>query len=126
MINIGSAFLLPGAILAAIWGLARLMQDRNGDRPAGLGRAGPLADLGRISLTVFIVHHFAGYEAFRAAGAIGSLELPATLGMVLVSWALALLAARAWGRAGFRWSLERALSRLGRPPPNKLNTRPAD
>jgi len=93
---------------------------------AGLGRAGPLADLGRISLTVFIVHHFAGYEAFRAAGAMSSFELPATLGMVLVSWALALLAARAWGRAGFRWSLERALSRLGRPPPNKLNTRPAD
>ncbi len=91
----------------------------------GLGRVRPLADLGRVSLSVFIIHHLVGYEAFRAFGLLHSFDLPAALALVLASWALAILAGWAWARADFRWSLEWGLSRLGRPPPNKINT-PAD
>ena len=36
VINIGSAFLLPGAILVAGWGFAMLMREQTGNRPAGL------------------------------------------------------------------------------------------
>jgi hypothetical protein len=35
VINIGSAFLLPGATLVAIWGFARLVREGVGDGPAG-------------------------------------------------------------------------------------------
>ena len=38
VINIGSAFLLPGAILVAIWGFARLVREGVGDGPAGVGQ----------------------------------------------------------------------------------------
>ena len=38
VINIGSAFLLPGAILVAIWGFARLVREGVGDDPAGVGQ----------------------------------------------------------------------------------------
>jgi hypothetical protein len=38
VINIGSSFLLPGAILVAIWGFARLIRGRIGERPASLGQ----------------------------------------------------------------------------------------
>jgi len=92
---------------------------------ADAGRARPLANLGRISLTVFVAHHLIGYEVFSALGWLRSFDLPAALAMVLASWALALLAARAWEKAGFRWSLEWGLSRLARRPPNRINT-PAD
>ena len=36
VINIGSAFLLPGAILVAIWGFARLIREHGGGSAAGL------------------------------------------------------------------------------------------
>jgi hypothetical protein len=35
LINVGSAFLLPGAILVAIWGFAKLMGRGSANRPAG-------------------------------------------------------------------------------------------
>jgi hypothetical protein len=38
VINIGSAFLLPGAILVAIWGFARLIREHLDETPAGAGR----------------------------------------------------------------------------------------
>ena len=38
VINIGSAFLLPGAILVAIWGFARLIREHGGGSAAGLAR----------------------------------------------------------------------------------------
>jgi hypothetical protein len=38
VINIGSAFLLPGAILVAIWGFARLIREHGGGSAAGLSR----------------------------------------------------------------------------------------
>jgi hypothetical protein len=37
VINIGSAFLLPGAFLVAIWGFARLVREGVGDDHAGIG-----------------------------------------------------------------------------------------
>jgi uncharacterized protein len=77
-----------------------------------LGRARPLADLGRISLSVFIAHHLIGYGLFGALGLLHSFDLAPALALVLASWALALAAARAWARADFRWSLEWAISRL--------------
>jgi len=80
----------------------------------GPGRAGPLAALGRVSLTLFIAHHLIGYEAFRALGLLHSFDLPTTLLLVVASWALAILAGRAWASVDFRWSLERMLSLLGR------------
>lgn len=92
---------------------------------ADIGKPGPLADLGRVSLTIFIVHHLVGHEAFRALGLLHSFDLPTTLSLVLAAWALALAAGWAWARVDFRGSLERALSRLGRPP-NKINTPPND
>jgi uncharacterized membrane protein len=82
---------------------------------ADAGRAGPLAGLGRISLTVFISHHLIGFEAFRALGRLHTFDLPSALVMVLASWALALGAARAWAGADYRWSLEWAISRAARP-----------
>jgi len=78
------------------------------------GRARPLSGLGRISLTVFIAHHFLGYELFRALGWLRGFELGAALALVLASWALALLAGWAWARADFRWSLEWMLGRISR------------
>lgn len=38
VINIGSAFLLPGAILVSVWGFARLIREGIGDAPANLGQ----------------------------------------------------------------------------------------
>ena len=38
VINIGSAFLLPGAFLVAIWGFARLVREGAGDGPARAGQ----------------------------------------------------------------------------------------
>jgi hypothetical protein len=38
VINIGSAFLLPGAFLVAIWGFARLVREGVGDGPARAGQ----------------------------------------------------------------------------------------
>jgi hypothetical protein len=38
VINIGSAFLLPGASLVAIWGWSRLVREGIGDTPASFGR----------------------------------------------------------------------------------------
>lgn len=93
---------------------------------ADAGRARPLADLGRLSLTIFIAHHLVGYEAFRALGLLHAFDLPTALALVLLSWALALGAAWAWARAGFRFSLEWGLSRLVRRPPNRINTPPDD
>lgn len=38
VINVGSAFLLPGAILVSAWGFARLIREGIGDAPANLGQ----------------------------------------------------------------------------------------
>jgi hypothetical protein len=38
LINIGSAFLLPGALLVSIWGFAHLIRERIGDAQASLGQ----------------------------------------------------------------------------------------
>jgi len=85
-----------------------------------------LSPLGRISLTVFIVHHLIGYEAFRAAGLLHSFEVGQALGLVVLTWALALLAARAWAGRGFRLSLEWVLARLERPPSEQNKYSPAE
>jgi uncharacterized membrane protein YeiB len=74
----------------------------------------PLSSLGRISLTVFIAHHLAGYEAFRAAGLLHSLDIFAALALVMLSWALALVVAVAWSGKGFRYSIEWAIGLLER------------
>ena len=83
---------------------------------ARLGKLGALSALGRVSLSVFIVHHIVGYEAFRVLGLLHSFDLTMTPALVLASWALALSAGWAWARIDFRLSLEWALSRLGRHP----------
>jgi hypothetical protein len=41
VINVGSAFLLPGAILVAVWGFSALSRQRMGTGPAGLGPQAP-------------------------------------------------------------------------------------
>jgi hypothetical protein len=38
VINIGSAFLLPGALLVAVWGFAQLLRERGGGSTGALGR----------------------------------------------------------------------------------------
>ena len=38
VINVGSAFLLPGAILAAVWGFVKIVREQGGDGAVGLGR----------------------------------------------------------------------------------------
>lgn len=113
--SLSFSFLASGIVLLAI--PAFLSADSGGLRP--------LADLGRISLSVFIAHHLIGYDLFRLAGLLHSYDIVAALALVLLSWILCLAAARAWASAGFRWSLEWALSRLGRPP-NRINTQPTD
>ncbi len=103
--SLSFGFLAGGIVLLAIpLGLS-----------ADLGRLRPLPELGRVSLSLFIAHHLVGYELFRLAGLLHSFDLPAALAMVLASWALALVAARSWAMVDFRWSLERAMSGLGRP-----------
>ncbi len=74
----------------------------------------PLSALGRVSLTAFVVHHLVGFEAFRAAGLLHSFDLTTALALVLLTWALALLAAWAWSRKGFRYGLEWAVGLLER------------
>jgi len=74
--------------------------------------AAPLAMTGRLSLTLFVVHHFIGYEAISAAGLLHSLDTSQALAMVLLSWALAIAAAAAWSRKGYAYSLEWLLGRL--------------
>ena len=103
--SLSFCFLACGIVLVAVWVFLA----------ADLGRLKPLSDLGRLSLTLFIAHHLVGYELFRLAGLLRSFDLPAALAMVLVSWALALLAGWGWAKRDFRWSLEWALRRLGRP-----------
>lgn len=83
------------------------------ERPgAVIVQPGPLASLGRLSLTIFVMHHFIGYELFRAAGLLGSMTMPMSVFLICVFCALSLAAALVWSRIDFRWSLEWLLARL--------------
>jgi len=75
---------------------------------------GPIAPLGRLSLTAFVAHHFLGYSLASAAGLLHSFDLPAALAMVLLAWAIALIASFLWARADYRFSLEWAVRALER------------
>jgi uncharacterized membrane protein len=104
-------FLASGICLAALT-VARLPDVRAGPAKPGA----PLVSIGRLSLTIFLAHHFIGYNIFLAAGLLRSIDLPATLAMVLVSWALTAAIAVLWAKKGFSLSLEWLLGRLeGRP-----------
>lgn len=80
--------------------------------PRSPARPGALASLGRLSLTLFVLHHILGFEVFRALGLLHSMALPLALVSVLLSWALSAALARVWLRADFRWSLEWLMRRI--------------
>ncbi len=94
----------------SLWALALFRA--GGQKGSFIKALGPLAPLGRLSLTVFVAHHLIGYGIASAAGLVHGLDLPAALAMVLLAWALALIASLLWARAGYRFSLEWAVRAL--------------
>lgn len=75
-----------------------------------------LATLGRVSLTVFMLHAPLFRELSRPAGLWSALDPVATLGVVAALTVLALWLARLWSRVDFRWGAEWWLRRLADRP----------
>jgi uncharacterized protein len=85
-----------------------------------------LAPLGRLSLTLFVAHHFLGYLGVRAAGGLNSLELLPDLLMVIVSWLLCILLSWLWSAADYRYGLEWLIASAERRATKGINTPPED
>jgi hypothetical protein len=127
IINIGSAFLLPGAILVAIWGFAALIRHRIGEERASLGqksralladpvRFGIFFELLFVNLVVTVPGVFVAFnlETYRSPAylaaertiLVGHWHILATLSAVIVLFLIAdRLAARGWLRQLFGWGL---------------------
>ena len=127
VINIGSAFLLPGAILVAVWGFSKLVREGIGDETAGLGQK--LRALFRdpirfgIFLELILVNFFVtgpgvyvafNLETYRTAAylevertiLVGHWHVLATLSAVIVLFLIAdRLGARGWVRQAVGWGL---------------------
>ncbi len=104
------SLIATGVALLSLSAAALLGQ--SGPWPRAPTCPGPLASLGRLSLTIFVLHHIIGFEAFRALSLLHSMPLHVALVSVLLSWALTAALARLWSRADFRWSLERLIRGL--------------
>jgi hypothetical protein len=127
VINIGSAFLLPGAILAAIWGLVRLVKEKSGDRPASLGQKlrALLSDPVRLGIffeLIFVnvvvtgpgvyvamnleTYRLPAYLAVERTILVGHWHVLATLSAVIVLFLVAdRLGTRGWLRQVVGWGL---------------------
>jgi hypothetical protein len=127
VINVGSAFLLPGAILVAIWGFAKLIGDRVGSRSASITqklralfgdplRFGIFFELIFVNLVVTVpgvyvafnleTYRTAAYLAVERTILVGHWHVLATLSAVIVLFLIAdRLGARGWVRQGVGWGL---------------------
>jgi len=75
-----------------------------------------LACLGRMSLTVFMVHAPLFRELSRPVGIWSALDPPATLAVVAAFTVLCLWLARRWSRVDYRWGAEWLLRRIADRP----------
>lgn len=127
VINIGSAFLLPGALLVAIWGFAALIREQGDGGPAGLGqrmhalfrdpiRFGIFFNLIFVNLVVTVPGVYAAFnlETYRLPAyltvertiLVGHWHILATLSAVIVLLLIAdRLGTRGWLRQVFGWGL---------------------
>jgi len=127
VINIGSAFLLPGAILVAGWGFARLIREQIGDKPAGLVqklgalirdpiRFGIFFELLFVNVVVTVPGVYVAfnldtfrspeYLAIERTVLVGHWHILATLSAVIVLFLIAdRLGARGWMRKVVGWGL---------------------
>jgi hypothetical protein len=127
VINIGSAFLLPGAILVAIWGFTRLIRERLGNGPASQGqrlralfadpiRFGIFFELIFVNFVVTVpgVYVALNMETYRSPAylavertiLVGHWHILATLSAVIVTFLIAhRLGARGWVRQVVGWGL---------------------
>lgn len=81
-----------------------------------------LATLGRVSLTVFMLHAPLFRELSRPVGLWSALDPIATLGVVALLTVVCLWSARRWARVDFRWGAEWWLRRVadgGADPPRR-------
>ena len=127
VINIGSAFLLPGAILVAAWGFTRLIREQIGDAQAKLGqrlkalfadpvRFGIFFELIFVNLVVTVpgvyvafnldTYRSPAYLAVERTILVGHWHVLATLSAVIVLLLIAdRLGTRGWLRQVFGWGL---------------------
>ncbi len=127
VINIGSAFLLPGAILVTIWGFAFLIRERIGEVQASLGqklralfadpiRFGIFFELVFVNLVVTVpgvtvafnldTYRSPAYLAVERTILVGHWHILATLSAVIVLLLIAdRLGTHGWLRQVFGWGL---------------------
>ena len=127
IINIGSAFLLPGALLVAAWGFARLIRERVGNRPAGAGqklralladpiRFGIFFELIFVNVVVTVpgvyvafnleTYRLPAYVEIERTILVGHWHILATLSAVIVLFLIAdRLGTRGWVRQVVGWGL---------------------
>jgi hypothetical protein len=127
VINVGSAFLLPGAILVAIWGFAKLVREGPGQVPAGLGRRlrallrdpvrfGIFFELIFVNFVVTVpgvyvafnleTYRTPAYLAVERTILVGHWHVLATLSAVMVLFLIAdRLDTRGWLRQAVGWGL---------------------
>ncbi len=119
VINIGSAFLLPGALLVAIWGFARLMREHGGGLRALFRdpvRFGIFFDLIFVNLVVTVpgvyvafnldTYRQPAYLAVERTILVGHWHVLATLSAVIVLFLIAdRLGTRGWLRQVVGWGL---------------------
>ncbi|MGC9335107.1 MAG: hypothetical protein ACP5JJ_13215 [Anaerolineae bacterium] len=127
LINVGSAFLLPGAVLVAIWGFAKLMGADREDRPARAGcrlralvrdpiRFGIFFELLFVNVVVtapgvyvaFNLERYrsAAYLAIERTILVGHWHVLATLSAVILLFLIAdRLGTRGWVRQVTGWGL---------------------
>jgi hypothetical protein len=127
VINIGSAFLLPGAIMVAIWGFARLIRQASGGERASTGqrirallrdpvRFGVFFELIFVNLVVTVPGVYVAFnlETYRSPAylavertiLVGHWHILATLSAVMVLFLIAdRLGMRGWVRQAVGWGL---------------------
>ncbi len=127
VINIGSAFLLPGAILVAIWGFSKLMREGVENRPASVGqklgalfrdpvRFGIFFELIFVNLVVTMpgvyvafnleTYRTPAYLAVERTILVGHWHVLTTLSAVIVLFLIAdRLGTRGWVRQAVGWGL---------------------
>ncbi|MFN2167870.1 MAG: hypothetical protein ACK2U9_16620, partial [Anaerolineae bacterium] len=127
VINVGSAFLLPGALLVAIWGFARLVREGTEGRPAGPGRRlrallrdpvrfGVFFELIFVNVVVTVpgvyvafhldTYRLPAYLAVERTILVGHWHVLATLSAVIVLFLIAdRLGTKGWVRQLVGWGL---------------------
>jgi hypothetical protein len=127
VINVGSAFLLPGAVLVAVWGFSALIRERLEGEPAGPGkrlrallsdpiRFGVFFELIFVNFVVTVpgvsvalnleTYRSAAYLAVERTILVGHWHILATLSAIIILLLIAdRLGTRGWLRQVFGWGL---------------------